>query len=250
MGAAPGTDVYSPVDGTIVGITPLMLRGKVFGARIDVQPTNEPALVVRLTHLRPDPALTVGSSVACGDLEDRHGHRLLDGRAAGARALHAGRGEPRLDRSPSPCNTRHPLRILFVADVNGRPGLRAVEERLPALREELDVDFCVTNGENAADGVGITPKLADKLLAAGADVLTLGNHTWRRREIVPVPLAAASGVIRPANLSAQAPGRGLTVAPARDGTRVAVINLLGRPLHRPAVAPFEVIDDARRGGSS
>jgi hypothetical protein len=64
VGAAPGTDVYSPVDGTIVGITPLKLRGRVFGARIDIQPTNAPALVVRLTHLRPDPALTVGSSVA------------------------------------------------------------------------------------------------------------------------------------------------------------------------------------------
>jgi hypothetical protein len=64
VGAAPGTDIYSPVDGTIVGITPLMLRGKNFGARIDVQPTSAPALVVRLTHLRPDPALTVGSSVA------------------------------------------------------------------------------------------------------------------------------------------------------------------------------------------
>jgi hypothetical protein len=64
VGAAPSTDVYSPVDGTIVGITPRMLRGKVFGARLDVQPTHEPALVVRLTHLRPDPALTVGSSVA------------------------------------------------------------------------------------------------------------------------------------------------------------------------------------------
>jgi hypothetical protein len=63
VGAAPETDVYSPVDGTIVGITPVMLRGKVFGARIDVQPTSEPAFVVRLTHLRPDPALTVGSSV-------------------------------------------------------------------------------------------------------------------------------------------------------------------------------------------
>lgn len=64
VGAAPGTDVYSPVDGTIVGITPLTLRGRTFGARIDVQPTSAPALVVRLTHLRPDPALTVGSSVA------------------------------------------------------------------------------------------------------------------------------------------------------------------------------------------
>jgi len=64
VGAAPETDVYSPVDGTIVGITPYTLRGKTFGARIDVQPTAAPALVVRLTHLRPDPALTVGSSVA------------------------------------------------------------------------------------------------------------------------------------------------------------------------------------------
>jgi hypothetical protein len=64
VGASPGTDVYSPVDGTIVGITPLTLRGKTFGARIDIQPTSAPALVVRVTHLRPDPALTVGSSVA------------------------------------------------------------------------------------------------------------------------------------------------------------------------------------------
>jgi hypothetical protein len=64
VGALPGTDVYSPVDGTIVGITPYTLRGKTFGARIDVQPTTAPALVVRLTHLRPDPALTVGTSVA------------------------------------------------------------------------------------------------------------------------------------------------------------------------------------------
>jgi hypothetical protein len=63
VGASPGTDVYSPVDGTVVGITPLTLRGRTFGARIDIQPTSAPALVVRLTHLRPDPALTVGSTV-------------------------------------------------------------------------------------------------------------------------------------------------------------------------------------------
>jgi metallophosphoesterase (TIGR00282 family) len=126
--------------------------------------------------------------------------------------------------------------------VNGRPGLRAVEERLPGLREELGVDFCVANGENVADGVGITPKLADKLLASGVDVLTLGNHTWRRREIAPY-LSGSERLIRPANLSAQSPGRGLTVAPARDGTRVAVINLLGDLFMQPAVAPFEVIDE-------
>jgi 2',3'-cyclic-nucleotide 2'-phosphodiesterase len=93
-----------------------------------------------------------------------------------------------------------------------------------------------------ADGLGITPKLADALLAAGVDVLTLGNHTWRRREIVPY-LSGTDRLIRPANLSAQSPGRGLTVQPARDGTRVAVVNLLGELFMQPAVAPFEVVDD-------
>jgi 2',3'-cyclic-nucleotide 2'-phosphodiesterase len=93
-----------------------------------------------------------------------------------------------------------------------------------------------------ADGLGITPKLADALLAAGVDVLTLGNHTWRRREIVPY-LSGTDRLIRPANLSAQSPGRGLTVQAARDGTRVAVVNLLGELFMHPAVAPFEVVDD-------
>jgi 2',3'-cyclic-nucleotide 2'-phosphodiesterase len=134
------------------------------------------------------------------------------------------------------------VRILFVADVNGRPGRRAVEERLPGLREELDIDFVVANGENAADGLGITPKLADALLAAGVDVLTLGNHVWRRREIIPY-LSGSDRLIRPANLSAESPGRGWTSAPARDGTRVAVINLLGDLFLQPAVTPFEMIDE-------
>ena len=93
-----------------------------------------------------------------------------------------------------------------------------------------------------ADGLGITPKLADALLAAGVDVLTLGNHTWRRREIVPY-LSGTDRLIRPANLSAQSPGRGLTVQAARDGTRVAVVNLLGELFMQPAVAPFEIVDD-------
>ena len=117
-----------------------------------------------------------------------------------------------------------------------------MEERLPGLREELGVDFCVVNGENAADGVGITPKIADRLLGAGADVITLGNHVFRRREIVPY-LEQSERVIRPANLSKHAPGRALAVAPAADGTLVAVVNLLGFLFLGPHVGPFEVVDD-------
>ena len=83
----------------------------------------------------------------------------------------------------------------------GAPGRRALEERLRPLREELGAAFCIVNGENAADGVGITPKLAARILAAGADVITLGNHTWRRSEINAY-LADSETVIRPANFSA------------------------------------------------
>jgi 2',3'-cyclic-nucleotide 2'-phosphodiesterase len=126
--------------------------------------------------------------------------------------------------------------------VNGRPGRAAVETLLPPLREELGIDFCVVNGENAADGLGITPKIADKLLAAGADVITLGNHTWRRKEIVPY-LSGTDRVIRPANYSKHAPGRGLTVGAAADGTKVAVINLLGSLFLEPMVSAFEIVDD-------
>jgi 2',3'-cyclic-nucleotide 2'-phosphodiesterase len=134
------------------------------------------------------------------------------------------------------------VKILFVADVVGRPGRRAVEELLPRLREQHDVSFCVVNGENAADGVGITPKLAEQLLAAGADVITLGNHTWRRSEIAPY-LERTDRVVRPANLSAASPGRGLSVRPARDGTPVAVVNLLGSLFLEPARSMWEVVDE-------
>ena len=122
------------------------------------------------------------------------------------------------------------------------PGRRAVEERLPSLREELHVDVCVVNGENVADGVGITPKLADKLLASGADAITLGNHVWRRGEIVPY-LKESDRVVRPANLSNLAPGRGLAFVPAADGTEVAVINLLGKLFLAPALSPFEIAEE-------
>ena len=117
-----------------------------------------------------------------------------------------------------------------------------MEELLPQLKEELGVSFCVVNGENAADGVGITPKLAARILAAGADVITLGNHTWRRNEIGPY-LATSEQVIRPANFSPLTPGRGLTVRPTAAGTSVAVINVLGSLFMSPAISMFELIDE-------
>jgi hypothetical protein len=126
--------------------------------------------------------------------------------------------------------------------VFGSPGRSALEERLGSLREELDVDFCAVNGENAADGVGLTPRLAQRLLAAGADVLTLGNHTWRRRELVEW-LPGAERVARPANLSRHTPGRGVVVAEARGGEPVAVVNLMGSLFLDVATGPFELIDD-------
>ena len=134
------------------------------------------------------------------------------------------------------------MRILFIADVVGVPGRRAVEGRLPALREELRADFCILNGENLADGVGITPKLADRMLASGADAITLGTHVWRRGEIVPY-LKASDRVVRPANLSARAPGNRLMFVAAADGTEVAVINLLGSLFIGPPIGPFEVVDE-------
>jgi metallophosphoesterase (TIGR00282 family) len=134
------------------------------------------------------------------------------------------------------------LRILFLADVFGAAGRAAVEQRLPSLREELGAAFCVVNGENAADGRGLTPKLADKLLAAGADVVTLGNHVWARNELAPY-LAGSERVIRPANVASGSPGRALAVAEAADGTPVAVINLLGWLFLDVALGPFEVVDE-------
>ena len=121
------------------------------------------------------------------------------------------------------------------------PGRRAVEEHLPRLRSELDVDLCIVNGETAADGAGITGKLADKLLSAGADVVTLGNHTYRRGGIGDY-LATSERVIRPANQGAFTQGRGLAVVEARNGVAVAVLSLLGQLFIDTPQSPWEVVD--------
>ena len=115
-------------------------------------------------------------------------------------------------------------------------------DRLPELKHELDVDFCVVNGENAADGIGLTAKLAVRILEAGADVITTGNHVWRHRDLVPM-LESDPRVLRPANFGdVGIPGRGLTFAEARDGTEVAVLNLQGQLFLPTPVHPFRVVD--------
>jgi len=135
------------------------------------------------------------------------------------------------------------LRILFVADVFGAPGRRAIETGLRPLRAELGADFCIVNGENAAAGRGITAKLADRLLESGADVVTLGNWTWGQNDFAPY-LSGTDRVLRPANLSPRTPGKGLAV---HGG--VAVINLLGvfslDPFESPFLAADRLVEEAR-----
>jgi metallophosphoesterase (TIGR00282 family) len=134
------------------------------------------------------------------------------------------------------------LRILFIADVVGAPGRGALADRLGSLRSELEADACVVNGENLADGIGITPRLADHVLGLGADAITLGNHAFRRSEIGPY-LETSDRVVRPANTSRNTPGRGLAVVSTSNGGRLGVINVLGSLFLHPAISMFEVIDE-------
>src|SRR3984893_11349150 len=109
-----------------------------------------------------------------------------------------------------PGNQSKPVSILFVGDIVGGIGRRTLLGLLPGLRERLAPDFVVVNGENAAGGLGITPKIAEALLAAGIDVITLGNHTYRHREIYPY-LDAEPRILRPANFLRSQPGHGSCV---------------------------------------
>jgi metallophosphoesterase (TIGR00282 family) len=117
------------------------------------------------------------------------------------------------------------VRILFIGDIVGGIGKRTVRSLLPGLRERFAPQFVVVNGENAAGGVGITPKIANELFAAGIDVITLGNHTYRHREIYPY-LDEHERILRPANFLRSQPGHGWCVV-ERDGVRLGVISLSG-----------------------
>jgi metallophosphoesterase (TIGR00282 family) len=137
-----------------------------------------------------------------------------------------------------------PTSILFVGDVVGRAGRHALETLLPNLREELDPTFVVVNGENAAGGIGITPKEADAFFALGVDVITLGNHTFRHREIWPY-LQKRREIIRPANYLPGQPGRGTCVVD-RDGTSLGVVNLSGNLFMQAGSPALVTVDDALR----
>ena len=117
------------------------------------------------------------------------------------------------------------LKILAVGDVVGNPGVERVRRCLRQLKRKCGADFAVVNGENAAV-VGILPNQAEAILDAGADVITLGNHTWGKREIVPF-LEESPYILRPANYAPQVPGRGWGVYETKAG-KVAVIDLIGR----------------------
>ena len=132
------------------------------------------------------------------------------------------------------------FRVLAVGDVCGQPGLDMLERRLKDYKKEKNIHFTVVNGENA-NVVGITPRQADQIFRAGADVITLGNHTWTRTELQPY-LAERTKILRPANFGPQCPGRGIAVYSTGFGD-VCVLNLMGRfTLDSNTDNPFVIAD--------
>lgn len=132
------------------------------------------------------------------------------------------------------------MKILCVGDVVGSIGCRHLKQVLPRVKREYGVDVCIVNGENSADGNGITPVSAGHIFDAGADVITGGNHTFRRREFYDM-LEENPFLLRPANLPAGTPGQGMVLID-RGRYQVAVINLMGTVYMESLASPFEVLD--------
>lgn len=134
------------------------------------------------------------------------------------------------------------MNILFIGDIFASAGRGVVAERFSRIVEEEHIDFAIANGENAAGGFGITPMIADDLLGLGIDILTSGNHIWDKREIYDY-LDRQPLLLRPANYPPGAPGRGYHVVEARNGVKVAVINLQGRTYMPVTDCPFRKADE-------
>ncbi|MDX8402091.1 MAG: TIGR00282 family metallophosphoesterase [Mariprofundaceae bacterium] len=135
------------------------------------------------------------------------------------------------------------LNILVFGDVVGKAGRRALREHLPTLIDAESVDFVVANGENLAHGFGTTARTADEMFRMGVDVLTNGNHCWDQREFLD-HIGTDDRLVRPANFSPAAPGRGWTVRETAAGHRIAVVNLIGQVFMGPWDCPFAAADRA------
>jgi metallophosphoesterase (TIGR00282 family) len=132
------------------------------------------------------------------------------------------------------------MRILFIGDIVGSPGREMVSQHLAGLVAQHQVDLVIVNGENSAAGFGITPKIADELFALGADVISGGNHSWDRKEILDY-IPHEPRLLRPANFPSS-PGRGLYLGTSRAGVRYAVLNLQGRVFMTQLDCPFRTAD--------
>ncbi len=133
------------------------------------------------------------------------------------------------------------MKVLFIGDIVGAPGRRAVEELLPRLVDRYFIDLVVANGENASGGLGITPQVAEQLLGHGIDLLTSGNHIWKHKEILPY-LEDTDRLLRPANYPPGTPGRGYAIVETAAGEAAAVVNLEGRVFMNPLECPFRTVD--------
>ena len=144
------------------------------------------------------------------------------------------------------------MRILFLGDTVGRSGREGAAAALPGLREKLGIDLAIVNAENASHGFGLAPDMAAALFAAGADVLTLGNHAWDRKEIIPY-IAQQPRVLRPLNFPPGTPGAGSVVVEVPGGRRALVLNAMGRLYMDPLDCPFrgtsEILARYRLGGT-
>lgn len=133
------------------------------------------------------------------------------------------------------------MKILFIGDIVGEPGRRAVKQLLPKLREQHGLDFVIANGENSAGGNGITPKMADEIFSFGVDVITSGDHLWDQKEVMDL-LANEKRFLRPLNYPAGTPGRGCGIFETKDAkTKIAVLNAQGRTFMAALENPFAVV---------
>ncbi len=133
------------------------------------------------------------------------------------------------------------MRILFIGDIMGRPGRKAIPRALPSIREEFGVfDFIIANGENSAAGFGLTESVLKELFSMGIDILTSGNHVWDKKEILPL-LDSEKRILRPANHPEGTPGRGFETF-EKNGKILSVIALQGRTFMPPLDCPFRAAD--------